>query len=89
MRGISTDPSIGKEPVGPSRKRKWLIAISIFLTCALLAGGDFAWKTGSLLNRISGGYANIFKSLVKNLPGVEKKLEGEEAEDYSASRYAG
>jgi hypothetical protein len=43
----------------------------------LLAGSVFAWKTGSILNRISGGNANIFKSLVKNLPGAEKELEGE------------
>jgi LCP family protein required for cell wall assembly len=79
MRGISTDPSIGKEPVGPSRKRKWLIAISIFLTCALLAGGVFAWKTGSLLNRISGGMRISSRVLSRIFPGLRRKLEGEEA----------
>lgn len=62
-----------------SNKRKWWRIFFVFLAIVLLAGGVFAWKTGALLNRIAGGNANVFKSLMTNLPGVEKKLEGEEA----------
>jgi LCP family protein required for cell wall assembly len=77
IRNVSPDLSTEKKTAGSSKKRKWLIAISVFLGVMLLAGSVFAWKTGSILNRISGGNANIFKSLVKNLPGAEKELEGE------------
>ncbi len=78
MRGISTDPSIGKEVNTSSKKRKWWRIFFVSLVIAFLAGGVFVWKTGALLNKISGGNANMFKSFVKNLPGVEKKLHGEE-----------
>lgn len=68
------------------KKKEYLIQVrsgsgcdfSLFSAIALLAGGVFAWKTGAFLNKISEGNANIFKSLVKNLPGVEKKLQGED-----------
>ncbi|MBP9801624.1 MAG: LCP family protein [Candidatus Moranbacteria bacterium] len=76
---VPTDPSLKKEGISDSsKKRKWLRFFFVFLAIALLAGGVFAWKTGAFLNKISGGNANIFKSLVKNLPGVEKKLQGED-----------
>ncbi|MEK9151095.1 MAG: LCP family protein [Patescibacteria group bacterium] len=61
----------------PKKHRAWRIA-GFFLALLLIAGTVFAWKTGVTLNKISGGNANIFKSLVKSLPGVEKKLDGED-----------
>jgi LCP family protein required for cell wall assembly len=51
--------------------------VLFFIALLLITGGVFAWKTGLTLDRISQGDANIFKSLVKTLPGVEKTLEGE------------
>lgn len=78
MRGASSNLPPEKRNTEPNRKRKWLRIAVVVSLLALLVGGVFVWKTGSLLNRISDGNANIFKSLVKNLPGVEKKLHGEE-----------
>lgn len=80
MRGVSTDQNIGRpapQKEKPKRK-KWHVGL-IILVLVVLIGGAFMWKTGTLLNKISGGNANIFTSLVKNLPGAEKKLQGEES----------
>jgi len=79
LNGIAGHSSIGKEPVGPSKRRRWWYIALVALGLLLLAGAVFAWKTGSILNQISGGDANVFKSLMKNLPGAERKLQGEEA----------
>lgn len=71
----TTDDVIG---VGKEVKKKRIIRVILFFVALLvIAGGAFAWKTGLTLDRISGGNANIFKSIVKTLPGVEKTLEGE------------
>lgn len=61
----------------PKKHRAWRIA-GFFLALFLIAGGVFAWKTGITLNKISGGNANIFRSLVKSLPGAEQNLRGED-----------
>jgi len=58
--------------------RVWRI-VGFFVILFMIAGGVFAWKTGFVLNKISQGNANIFGSLVNSLPGVEKKLIGEDA----------
>ena len=71
-----TDGHLTQGTEVPKKHRAWRIA-AFFLVLLLIAGGVFAWKTGVTLNKISGGNANIFKSLVKSLPGVEKKLDGE------------
>ncbi len=60
------------------KTRRWLRVVLFFGALFLLAGGVFAWKTGYVLNKISIGDDGIFKSLVKTIPGVEKKLQGEE-----------
>ena len=71
----TTDEVIG---VGKEVKKKRIIRVILFfLALLVIAGGAFAWKTGLTLDRISGGNANIFKSIVKTLPGVEKTLKGE------------
>lgn len=64
---------VGKEV----KKRRIIRVILFFVALLIIAGGAFVWKTGLTLDRISGGNANIFKSIVKTLPGVEKTLEGE------------
>lgn len=64
--------------VAPLKKRRgWRIA-GLFLVLFLFTGGIFAWKASSVLNKISQGDANIFGSLMKSIPGVEKKLAGED-----------
>ncbi len=71
----STDASLGE---GKASTKKRVIRVALFgLALLLIAGGAFAWKTGITLDKISQGDANIFKSLVKTLPGVEKTLSGE------------
>jgi LCP family protein required for cell wall assembly len=71
----STDASLGE---GKVSTKKRVIRVALFgLALLLIAGGAFAWKTGMTLDKISQGDANIFKSLVKTLPGVEKTLSGE------------
>ncbi len=63
---------------GKVSNKKRIIRVALFgLALLLIAGGAFAWKTGITLDKISQGDANIFKSLVKTLPGVEKTLKGE------------
>ncbi|MDD2766419.1 MAG: LCP family protein [Candidatus Moranbacteria bacterium] len=64
--------------MNPNKHRGWRI-FGFFLVLFLIAGGVFAWKTGFVLNKISQGNANIFGSIVKSFPGVEKKLAGEDA----------
>jgi LCP family protein required for cell wall assembly len=71
----STDASLGEGKV--STKKRVIRVVLFGLALLLIAGGAFAWKTGITLDKISQGDANIFKSLVKTLPGVEKTLSGE------------
>lgn len=61
----------------PKKKRPWLKWALITLAVLVAVGVIAAWKTGSTLNKISSG-GNIFTSLVKSLPGIDKTLEGEE-----------
>jgi LCP family protein required for cell wall assembly len=62
----------------PKKHRVWRI-VGFFLILFLIGGGIFAWKTGAVLNKISQGNANIFGSLLKSIPGAEKKLVGEDS----------
>lgn len=59
------------------KKRVWLRVILFFVVVIAITGTAFAWKTGFILNKISQGNANLFKSFVKSLPGADKSLEGE------------
>ncbi len=64
--------------IGKSSTKKRVIRIALFFVALLLIGGGlFAWKTGMTLDKVSGGNANIFKSIVKTLPGSEQLLKGE------------
>jgi LCP family protein required for cell wall assembly len=59
-------------------KRKRLIRITLFFFALVLLGGAvFLWKTGATLDKMSLGNANIFKSIIKTLPGAENVLKGE------------
>lgn len=74
---FNTAPDTASENSMP-KKRRWLRIALFFIVLLAIAGGAFAWKTGFILNKISGGNANIFGSLLKSLPGVDKTLAGEE-----------
>lgn len=66
------------DKLAPSgKKRRWLKVVLILAVIAIIVGGFFAWKTGNILNKISGGNGNIFQSLVHSLPGVKDELKGE------------
>lgn len=60
------------------KKRRVFRVVIFFGILFLIASGVFLWKTGFVLNEISQGNAHIFSSLVNFIPGVEKKLIGEE-----------
>lgn len=61
-----------------STTKKKIIRIALFVGLLLvIAGGAVALKTGFTLNKITQGDGNIFKSILKSLPGVDKTLEGE------------
>lgn len=63
---------------GKPRKKLWLRIVLLFITLVIIAGVFFAWKAGFVLNKITQGNANIFKSIVKSLPGADKTLSGEQ-----------
>jgi LCP family protein required for cell wall assembly len=76
--GLFTKNTASSPETGTHIKRKRIIRIALFFgVLVLLGGGVFLWKTGVTLDKVSLGNANIFKSLVKTLPGVEKTLKGE------------
>ena len=58
------------------KRNKILLVIGGIL---LVLGIVFGLKTFLVLNKISGGNANIFSSLVRSLPGVSDELKGEES----------
>ena len=51
---------------------RFIIAIIILL---IVGGGVFAWKAGSVINKISEG--GLLKSVVRSIPGVKNELKGE------------
>lgn len=57
-------------------KKKWFKITAIILGVIILGGGIFAWKTGRILNKISGG--GLMQSLIHSIPGVKDELKGEE-----------
>ncbi len=68
-------PQRGGE-IKKTKKRKWLKITLIILAVVLVGGGFFAWKTGSVLNKVSvkGG---LLSSLVHAVPGVGDTVKGE------------
>lgn len=77
MRIFSSQSNIESKD-GQGTKKRPVVRVVIFMILLLCIGGTvFAWKTGMTLDKVSQGKDNIFKSLVKTLPGVEKMLQGE------------
>ena len=70
----ATNPSVKTSLFQRKPWLKWVLIISGIL---LLIGGALLFRTGSVLNQISSN-GNIFGSLVKSLPGVDKTLKGED-----------
>ncbi len=60
-----------------STKKRTVRIILFILALIVVAFGAFALKTGFALNKITQGDGNIFKSILKSLPGADKSLEGE------------
>lgn len=63
----------------PSKKKRWFRVLLFFVVLGAIGGGVIFWKAGAILNKVSQGNANIFGSLIKSIPGVDKKLMGEDA----------
>lgn len=57
------------------KKVFWFFAIILF--AVVFAGGGFLYKSGSILNRISGGEGGAFRSLLGVASGDEIKQEGD------------
>lgn len=45
-------------------KRRWFKIIGLIVVLVMGVGGYFAWKTGSILNKISGSHSNALSSLL-------------------------
>ena len=73
LRSNLANNNISKKP--KFYKRKWVIAVGIVLLIGLLLGGISLWKTGRILNKISGG--GLLSSLIHAVPGVKDELKGE------------
>jgi LCP family protein required for cell wall assembly len=56
-------------------KKRWFKIVGIILLLLVIGGGVFAWKTGSVLNKISKG--GLLSSIAHNIPGVKDELKGE------------
>ncbi|HLC95135.1 MAG TPA: hypothetical protein VJH89_01480, partial [Patescibacteria group bacterium] len=61
----------------PSKKKRFIRIILFVVVLCVIGGGVFAWKTGFVVDKIFQGNANIFRSVLKSLPGVEDTLSGE------------
>ncbi|KKQ51430.1 MAG: hypothetical protein US70_C0017G0002 [Parcubacteria group bacterium GW2011_GWD2_38_11] len=57
-------------------KKRWLKPLLVIIAIILLVGGFFAWKTGSLFDKISTN-GNLLGSLSRMVPGVTEELVGE------------
>lgn len=70
-------PAASPSPRPQSVKRRWVPWAIGFVVVLCLIGGLVFWKASALMGKIApkGG---IFSSIVNSLPGVDKKLAGEE-----------
>lgn len=57
-------------------QKKWLKPLLVVIGVVVLIGGVFAWKTGSLFDKISSN-GNILGSLTHMIPGVSDEVKGE------------
>lgn len=72
QRGNNTNSTSGKVRF---YKKKWFKILIILILVFGIVGGFFAWKTGSVLTKISKG--GLLSSIVHNIPGVKDELKGE------------
>lgn len=56
-------------------KKRWFKITAPIVLLLIIGGGVMAWKTGSIINKISGG--GLLSSIVHNIPGVDDELKGE------------
>ncbi|MFA6047682.1 MAG: LCP family protein [Parcubacteria group bacterium] len=56
-------------------KKRWFKIVGVILILLVIGGGAFAWKTGSVLTKISNG--GLLSSIAHNIPGVKDELKGE------------
>jgi LCP family protein required for cell wall assembly len=62
----------------PVSNKKRIVRLALFaVLLVVIVLGAFALKTGFILNKVTQGDGNIFRSILKSLPGVEKVLDGE------------
>lgn len=71
-------PIPGAPKTSVFKRKPWLKWVLVAGVIALIVGGAVMWRTGSLLNKISSSKGSLFGSLMNSLPGVDKKLAGEE-----------
>lgn len=73
---FSKPPMYQPSKTEPKKRRliKWGIGVMLVL---LVLGGLVFWKAGSIVKRIAPN-GGIFSSIVNSLPGVDKKIAGEE-----------
>ncbi len=56
-------------------KKRWFKILAVLIFLLAIGGAVAAWKTGSVLRKISEG--GLLKSIVHNIPGVKDELKGE------------
>lgn len=64
------------EDIKKPKKKKWLKITLIILAVLFVIGGVIAFRTGSVLNKISTK-SNLFGSLVHAVPGIGDTIKGE------------
>ena len=76
MAYLNNNRSGSREAKKKFYKKRWFkIAVPIILLF-VLAGGVFAWKTGSLLSKVSI-HGNLLSSIGHMVPGVNNEVKGE------------
>ena len=71
-------PSASAKSLPKGKKRRWVKWTLWSVAALCVVGGVVLWKANSLVSRIAPN-GNIFSNIVNSLPGVEKKLAGEDA----------
>ncbi len=56
-------------------RRLWFKIAAVIAVIVIIVGGIFAWKTNSILSRITGG--GILSAISHNIPGMNNELKGE------------
>lgn len=56
--------------------KRWFKITIIFLFVIILAGGIMAWKTGSIVNKVTQG--GLFSSIIHAVPGISDNLKSDD-----------